>query len=184
MAAAAEILTIGHSNHTIERFVELLLGRRVTAVADVRSAPYSRRHPQFNREALATDLAAAGIAYSYLGKELGGRRGMAYSQVAETADFRAGIERLIAGAARYRIAVMCAEREPLECHRGLLVAPALEKAGAHVSHILADGTGEGHAQAMDRLMQRFELADGDMFRSREELVEEALRKQRARLGAE
>ena len=73
MATQLEVLTIGHSNHTIERFMELLRQHHVTAVADVRSAPYSHMHVQFNRKALASALKQEGIAYSFLGKELGGR---------------------------------------------------------------------------------------------------------------
>src|ERR1035441_6180552 len=71
MATHHKVLTIGHSNHTIERFIELLCQHRVTAVADVRSSPYSQMHAQFNREALAAALKQEGIAYSFLGKELG-----------------------------------------------------------------------------------------------------------------
>ncbi|MGH6928536.1 MAG: DUF488 family protein [Dongiaceae bacterium] len=145
----AVVYTIGHSNHPIERFVELLRGAGITAVADVRSIPHSRRWPQFGRARLDRSLAEAGIAYVYLGAELGGRPGDSsllsdgkpdYGRMAATPAFAAGLDRVLDGAKRYRIALMCAEREPLECHRFLLVSPHLLQRGVAVRHILADGT--------------------------------------------
>src|ERR1017187_3613694 len=136
MATQRGVLTIGHSNHTIERLIELLGQHHVTAVADVRSSPYSQMNAQFNREALASALKQAAIAYSFLGKELGGRPAdktcyengrVQYRRVAATPIFRSGLDRVLAGAQSYRIAMMCAAREPLECHRTLLVTPELEK---------------------------------------------------------
>ena len=156
------VLTIGHSNHALEVFVGLLRQHRVNALADVRSAPYSRYNPQFNREPLAASLKAKGIAYVYLGRELGGRPGnrrcyddegrVLYDRVAATEPFRRGLERVVAGAARLRIALMCAEKEPLHCHRTLLVAQELGKLGVGVAHIHADGKLEPHGDAMDRLI--------------------------------
>jgi len=148
----AVVYTIGHSNYPIERFVDLLRGADITAIADVRSVPYSRRWPQFGRERLERALAEAGIAYVHLG-ELGGRPSDPalridgkpdYERMAAAPPFRAGIERVIDGAQRYRIALMCAEREPLECHRFLLVSPHLAERGVAVRHILADGMIEPH----------------------------------------
>ena len=191
MATHREVLTIGHSNHTIERFIELLCQHRVTAVADIRSSPYSQLHAQFNREALAAALKQEGIAYSFLGKELGGRPAdktcyengrVQYMRVAATPIFRSGLDRVLAGVQSYRIALMCAEREPLECHRTLLVMPELEKAGITVLHVHADGRTESHSDAMGRLLDLFRLADEDLFRSRSELIEEACYRQQERVG--
>src|SRR5438046_1660654 len=101
--APREILTIGHSNHPIERFVDLLRRNGVTAVADVRSSPFSRHNPQFNKEVLQGVLKDAGIAYLYMGKELGGRSTdqtcyehgrIQYDRVARTETFQGGIERV------------------------------------------------------------------------------------------
>src|SRR5262245_25862717 len=120
-----ELFTIGHSNHPIERFVALLQQHTIAAVADVRSVPYSRRHPQFSREALARSLAAAGIDYLFLGDALGARPkdpacfvdGRAdYDRIAARPEFAAGFARVRAEAGRARVALMCAEREPLDCH--------------------------------------------------------------------
>jgi uncharacterized protein (DUF488 family) len=147
------VYSIGHSNHPIERFLELLRSADITAVADVRSVPFSRHWPQFGRTRLQPALAHAGIAYVYLGAELGGRpddpallsNGRPdYDRMAATPNFRSGLDRVVDGARRYRIALMCAEREPLECHRFMLVSPHLVARGVTMRHILADGTIEPH----------------------------------------
>ncbi|HEX3847398.1 MAG TPA: DUF488 domain-containing protein [Steroidobacteraceae bacterium] len=173
-AAQAEILTIGHSTHGAEKFIELLRAHAVTALADVRSTPYSRRHPQFNRERLRDTLKAAGIEYVFLGKELGARSEddacyeddqVQYDVLAKTPAFTSGIQRLIEGSRKYRIATMCAEHEPLNCHRTILVARHLVRAGACVSHILRDGSIEPHTVTLARLVQGLRLtpADPDLF---------------------
>ena len=191
MAPQLEVLTVGHSNHTIERFIELLHLHRVTAVADLRSAPYSQMHTQFNREPVTAALKREGITYSFLGRELGGRPAdktcyengrVQYWKVAATPIFRSGTNRVLAGATNYRIALMCAEREPLECHRALLVAPELEKAGISVLHVHADGTIESHPDAMSRLLDLYRLPEEDLFRSRSELIEEACYRQQERVA--
>jgi uncharacterized protein (DUF488 family) len=166
------LYTIGHSNHPIESFLALLAGAGITALADVRSAPYSRRLPQFGREALRRSLTEAGIAYVFLGDKLGARPadpacyrdGVAdYGLIAATPGFAEGIGRLLDGARRHRICVMCAEKEPLDCHRTILVARALRARGARIRHILADGTIE-EAEATDRRLLAATGQDtGDLF---------------------
>jgi uncharacterized protein (DUF488 family) len=159
--AAFDLFTIGHSNHPIERFLDLVRGADVTAIADVRSTPASRRYPWFNKARLAPLLEAAGIAYVPLGDALGGRPrdpglyrdGVAdYAAMARTDEFRAGLDRVAEGARAYRVCLMCAEREPLDCHRCLLVAPALAARGLAIGHILADGRIEPHADTETRLL--------------------------------
>lgn len=185
------VLTIGHSNHPLEAFMELLSRHRVTALADVRSAPYSRFNPHFNREPLAASLKARGIRYVYLGRELGGRSDdpddyedghIRYDRLARTDRFKDGIGRVARGAAEHRIALMCAEKEPLDCHRTLLVGRALDGRGVKVEHILADGRLEPHADTMDRLIAGFDRrqTEGDMFR--EEFIEEAILRRTKRVG--
>src|SRR5262249_41428616 len=128
---------------------------------DVRSIPYSRRWPQFGRAALERSLGEAGIAYVFLGAELGGKRDdpallsegrVDYDRVAATASFRAGLDRVEEAARRHRIALMCAEREPLDCHRFLLVARRLHERDVPIQHILADGTIERHEATERRLL--------------------------------
>ena len=193
MTAAADILTIGHSNHAVANFLALLRQHAVSAVADVRSAPYSRFNPQFNRETLRRGLTDADIAYVYLGRELGGRSDdpacyrdgrICYDRVAETQNFKDGLRRPETGMEEHRIALMCAEKEPLYCHRTLLVSQALDIDGVSVSHIHADGRLETHAGAMDRLLAAVRLpAEGDLLeQSRADLVAAAIRWQTARVG--
>lgn len=139
------ILTIGHSNLPLERFLALLRERSVTLVVDVRSAPYSRHAPQFNREALAAALVRAGIEYLYLGRELGGKREppLSFDRVARLPEFRQGIEQLAGLAAERIVAVVCGEENPARCHRRSLVTPALVRLGVEVRHIRADGRVQG-----------------------------------------
>jgi uncharacterized protein (DUF488 family) len=186
------IYTIGHSKHPIDRFVALLQPHGIDALADVRSTPYSRFNPQFNREKLQASLAAAGIRYVFLGEELGARSKdascydeegrVSYAKLARSAPFRAGIERLLTGMQQHRIAIMCAEREPLDCHRTILVSRELEKAGVPVTHILQDGSLEPHRQTMTRLASDLELASTDLFRTPDELIEDAYEKQGSRIA--
>lgn len=167
-----DILTIGHSTHPWEAFLALLRSANVTAIADVRSAPYSRRAPQFSRDALMAALRAAGIAYVHLGKELGGRPTdralyrdgvVDYERVAATADFARGLDRVMAGSRTHRVALMCAEREPLDCHRCLLVSRRLRERGATVGHILADGSIQPHSEIEARLLTIAKADGDDMF---------------------
>ena len=179
------IYTIGHSNHPIEKFVSLLQAHDVTAVADVRSAPYSRRNPQFNRDALNATLRERSIAYVFLGKELGARSNdqacyvngrVQYELLAGTPLFQSGIARLIDGSSRKQIALMCAEKDPLNCHRTVLVARELVKSGLEVSHILDAGELETHDDAMKRLIGQLGLPGCDqpgLFGTYEDSVADA-----------
>lgn len=179
------VYTIGHSTHPIDPFIRLLTNNAITAVADVRSTPYSRLNPQFNREPLRDALSEAGIGYVFLGEELGARSKdrscyrngkVDYELLARTARFRAGLERVIAGARTHRVALMCAEKDPLDCHRTILVARNLVELGVPVVHILSDGTLEGHDEAVGRLMQMLRIDENDLFRPREDAIREAYRR--------
>jgi uncharacterized protein (DUF488 family) len=188
-----ELFTIGHSTHSWEKFLELLRQHRIDAVADVRSSPYSQFNPQFNREPLQLALRQAGISYVFLGEELGARRSepecyingrVDYSLIARTPSFIRGLDRLVQGAAKMRIAIMCAEKDPLDCHRCILVSPILKEKGINVQHIHDDGTLESQEQAEGRLAQRFKLAERDFFRSPGEIVAEAYRLQGEKIAYE
>jgi uncharacterized protein (DUF488 family) len=185
------VFTIGHSTHSSAAFLALLREQGVEAVADVRSSPFSRFNPQFNREPLEQFLKTNGIRYVFLGKELGARSEdhscylhgrVQYERLAQTPVFQSGLDRVLQGAGRYRIALMCAEKEPLECHRTLLVAKALAEHGQPVLHIHADGHLETHEAAMERLLDVTGVAKGDLFRSREQLIAEALGLQEQRVA--
>lgn len=185
------ILTIGHSTHEFEVFVGLLKEHGVTALGDVRSSPYSRMYPQYGREALEKALKKQGIGYVFLGRDLGARSDdtacyvdgkVQYGRIAQTEKFRQAIQRVTLGAQRHRIALMCAEKDPLECHRTLLVAAAIARLGFEVGHILADGSIESHENAMSRLLAEEKLPLKDLYRTREELIEEASRKREAKVA--
>lgn len=179
-----EVLTVGHSTHSWERFVALLLNSNVTAVADVRTYPYSRRYPQFNRDDLSEGLRLDRISYVFLGKELGGRPaerrlycdGVAdYEKMAQTTEFCKGIDRIVEGSRKHRIALMCSERDPLDCHRCLLVGRALAKRGIRVSHILGAGDVVSHAEIEDRLLKLSGGTTDDLFVPRAEQLSAAYR---------
>ena len=181
-----ELFTIGHSTHSWEKFPELLRQHRIEAVADVRSSPYSRRNPQFNRETFQAALRQQGIAYIFLGEELGARRlepecyvnGRAdYAHIARTPAFARGLDRLGQDAARMRIAMMCAEKDPLDCHRCILVSPRLKERGISVQHIRDDGTLESQEEVERRLAQKFNLTKRELFQSDVEILAEAYRRQ-------
>ncbi len=175
------IFTIGHSLHPRGKFLSLLRAHAVTLLVDVRSVPFSRRAPHFSRHALEEWLPAAGIACRFFGDALGGRRGRDLLLRAEAPDFRAAIEELAGLAARQRSAIMCAEADPMNCHRAHLVAPALVAAGVAVRHILADASSITHRALEDRLLVEAGLADGDLFLvGREERLAQARRRLFAR----
>jgi uncharacterized protein (DUF488 family) len=157
---AAEILTVGHSIHPIERFLVLLTAARIEAVADVRRFPASRRNPQFGAGALRDSLRGGGIDYVPFGDSLGGRRGRpgrgdrgaprspagpfaAYARHMGSEEFAAGLTGLEALARARRTALMCAEAEWRRCHRRL-IADSLAARGWLVVHLLADGRAEEH----------------------------------------
>jgi uncharacterized protein (DUF488 family) len=168
---AFDLLTIGHSNIPPERFIAMLRGAGVETVADVRSVPASRFCPWFSAKGLAALLAEAAVNYLFCGDELGGRPrdpslycdGVAdYEAMVQRPDFQAGLDRLLAGSRKQRLCLMCSEREPLDCHRCLLVARALAARGVTIGHILHDGGIEPHAATERRLL---DLAgeDSDLF---------------------
>jgi uncharacterized protein (DUF488 family) len=149
VTGSLRLLTIGHSNHSMERFLELLRLHAVQVVADVRSSPYSKYTTQFDREALLEALRPAGFQYVYLGSELGGRpRGdhyydaaghVLYAKVVESPGFQAGLARLVEGLRQYAVAALCAEEDPAGCHRRLMVGRVLGERGVAVDHIRGDG---------------------------------------------
>jgi uncharacterized protein (DUF488 family) len=156
------VFTVGHSTLPLSRFMALLSQNQIEVLADVRSYPYSRRSPQFQGAALKARLKEGGIRYVFLGKELGGRPDdpeyyepdgrVSYARLARRASFEEGIARLETGVARYRVAIMCSEEDPSECHRHLLIGRVLLSDGLGITHIRATGT-------LERLSGQPALAD-------------------------
>jgi uncharacterized protein (DUF488 family) len=180
------VYTIGHSNGTAEHLLAMLDQHGITAIADVRSQPYSRFNPQFNREALASALKNSGRDYVFLGQELGARsedrscyrEGRAqYALIAQTPLFERGIERLLAGMEKSRVAILCAEKEPLGCHRSILIARYLHERGIGVRHILEDGSLEDHEASLLRLLALHGMQENNLFQTRDELIAVAYEKQ-------
>lgn len=150
MSEAPLIYTVGHSDHDLAAFIALLRRHGITLVVDVRSQPYSRWTPQFNRETLARDLDDAGIAYQFMGDALGGRPADPdlydpgqerpdYQRVEQTDVYQAGIDRLLELARTERVAVMCSEGDHRRCHRHLLITQTLLGRGVRVLHVQPDG---------------------------------------------
>lgn len=188
----ADIFTIGHSTHATEDFIALLSQHSIDVVADVRSMPYSRFTPQFNRESLRQTLREAGMTYVFMGQEFGARSDniacydngrVQYEKLAATSEFQSGIQRIQSGlASEHRIALMCAEKDPLDCHRTILVADRLVAAGMAVTHILANGMLETQAEAVNRLISKFNLRSDDLFLSRDDVCQKALKLQEERIA--
>jgi uncharacterized protein (DUF488 family) len=156
-----DLLSVGHSDIAADRFIAVLRAAGIDAVADVRSTPFSRFCPWFSRKPLEARLVQEGMAYLPFGEALGGRprdprlfcEGIAdYEAMARHGEFQAGLDRLQAEAKRASICMMCAEREPLDCHRCLLAARALAGRGLAVGHILHDGVVEPHPATEQRLL--------------------------------
>jgi uncharacterized protein (DUF488 family) len=166
------IKTIGHSNHPIEKFVDLLVRGGVALLVDVRSMPYSRRFPQFSRERLQKSLADAGIDYVWQGEALGGMaKGIRnYAEAAARPEFRQALDHVIETANETTLCLMCAEKEPMECHRTVLVSRHLAERGAAIEHLLADGTVRPHAQIEEALLAK---AGDDLFDDRATLLAQA-----------
>jgi uncharacterized protein (DUF488 family) len=156
----------------MERFVELLRMHGVSAVADVRSSPYSQFNPHFNREQLQPVLKRAGMDYVYLGEELGARRaepecyvdGKArYDLICKTPRFRDGLQRVKAGGEQHRLTLMCAEKDPLTCHRAILVCRHLRSCAIPISHILHNGELETTAAMEQRLLIEAGCGEANLF---------------------
>lgn len=143
------VYTIGHSNHAMETFLDLLRNQSIEVLIDTRSSPFSRYAPQFNKDSLKLAVEDAGMKYGFFGRHLGGRPDdeslydedgrVVYSEVAKTFLFNDGLERLILGMAKFRVALLCSEENPSICHRRLLVSRVLYEQGFVVYHIRGSG---------------------------------------------
>ena len=189
--ATPTLFTIGHSNLELADFLTVLSKHGVEIVCDVRSRPASSRFPQFNREPLEAGLRASNCAYEFLGEALGGRPGdpryyqrdglVDYAKRRKASDFSAGVDRVLELAQSKAIALMCAEEDPLHCHRFLMICPALLERGVMPVHIRRGGILELQREAEDRLLAVNELAaftsDSLFVAERGSALEDALRRQ-------
>jgi uncharacterized protein (DUF488 family) len=185
------LFTIGHSNHPIERLIALALQHGITAIADVRSSPYSRYNPQYNKRDLQAELLRHGIHYVFLGNELGARPDnpecyvngqVSYEKLANTVLFKQGVDRIIKGMKSYRISILCAEKDPLQCHRTILVCRQLAIQGIKIAHILETGLLEFHEEAEERLLREETHGPSELFRTRNEILSEAFYRRELKLA--
>ena len=176
------LYTVGHSTHTADKLIALLKKHQIDAIVDVRSYPYSRINPQFNREAFSELLKEHDIIYVFLGKELGARPEdpnsyidgkVQFDLLAQTEYFIDGINRILHGMDNYRIALMCAEKDPLTCHRTILVCRHLVYRGINIKHILENGSLETQDEALLRLLDELGLEARELFRTENEIIDEA-----------
>jgi uncharacterized protein (DUF488 family) len=164
-----QIFTIGHSNHSWESFLGLLRENAITVVVDVRSSPYSRYTPHFNKEPLSLALPPEGVGYLFLGDRLGGHPEAAefydldgrvcYDRLADSIDFKKGIDQLLKHMPSCRMALLCGEEDPAHCHRRLLIARVLRRSGIDVWHIRGDGQvqTEEELRALEKMSQNRQM---------------------------
>lgn len=176
---ATTVYTIGHSARPIDALIEALAASRIEILVDVRAFPRSRRHPRFNRDALEAALASRGVGYSWRGKALGGFRKprpnsrhvalrepgfRGFADYMETDAFVDALAELLKLAQSERLVIMCAERDPFECHR-MLIADAVLVRGARVIHLIdRDEQREGRLSALARVDGEALIYDGGQRR--------------------
>ena len=188
---AGSIFTIGHSNLELEDFLAVLRQNGVQIICDVRSHPGSYRFPQFNREPLEAGLNSCDMRYEFLGESLGGRPSdprayhedgrVDYAARRRAPDFVEGVDRAVTLSRDHAVALMCAEEDPLHCHRFLMICPALLERGVTPVHIRRGGALESQREAEDRLLALNDLSaftsDSLFALERNSALEEALRRQ-------
>lgn len=176
------IYTIGYSPHILDSFLQVIKNHNITAVADVRSSPYSQFKPEFNKDILSEFLNKNGIAYVFMGDLCGARvedqscyvnGKVDYALVAESPKFKEGLERIINGMEKFRISLMCAEKDPITCHRTILICRNLASRGISIKHLLSNGRTEDHKESEQRLLKLFKLNHPDMFRSEQQRLNDA-----------
>ena len=189
--STAKIYTIGHSNHLLENFLNLLKTTKINMIVDVRSAPFSKMYPHFNRDTLESVLKDNEIGYLFMGDLIGGRSRtrsdyedgkVVYARLAAKDEYQATIKRVMDGSLKFQIALICSEKEPLDCHRTLLVSQSLTEHGAQVAHIHADGKIEAHSDALNRLLRNYNLDAPDLFGADADRLQEALLKQEKKIA--
>jgi len=185
------IYTIGYAEYAIKSFIASLKKFNITAIADVRSQPYSRFKPEFNRENLKKTLMNNRIEYVFLGENIGARikapecykNGQAnYELISEHPLFQEGINRLLKGMIKYSIALMCAEKDPINCHRMILICKQLKKYKVQICHIIDSDTFENHEETEFRLMKLFHLEQPGLFMKDSERLEEAYHRQAEKIA--
>lgn len=181
-----EIYTIGYSGFTQETFLLALKYFRIPAVADVRSVPFSKRNPEFNKEVIKACLLANGIEYVFLGDLCGARMSdpkfftngkVDFNLVANCYSFKKGLDRIKNGMAQHSIAIMCAEKDPITCHRMILICRNLKSSKLTIFHILSQTVLESNNDSESRLLAKYRLTRQNLYLSEEEILNIAYNKQ-------
>ena len=182
------LYTIGHSNHTIKYFIDLLKRYKIGIVVDVRSVPYSRYCSQFDKNILSAALKESNIQYVFLGKELGARPDepacyedgcVNFKWIARRKEFKDGVQRFLTSIEKYYVALMCTEKEPLECHRTILICRNLKEYNLCIKHIMEDGKIEDHHDTERRLVKMLKI-EPTLFepeKTESDLIEQAYNQQ-------
>lgn len=197
------VFTIGCSTNSLDNFLKLLKMNKINCLVDVRSTPFSKYTNQFNKEVIMKFLNENNILYIWMGKEFGARRNnrnlyssqgyLDFEKVRKDEDFLFGIKRIKKGIAKgYNISLMCTEKDPIDCHRAILVAKGLEDNDIEVSHILQNGQLCSQQKLEERLLNmyfkdrnqiNFDMLLGSSLTDKE-MIEEAYRKRNRKIGYE
>lgn len=186
-----EVFTIGYGNRSFEQFRSLLRECSISAIADVRSYPFSKSNPEFTLDSLRESLKRDGISYVFMGQQLGARTKeshcylggkVQYDLLASLPSFQVGLDRIESGRLRHSICLLCAEIDPLQCHRCILVARHLAGRGIPVRHIIEGGTIENHQETIDRLLRTLRAEDAWKSSTYEARIEMAYRIQGDRIA--
>jgi uncharacterized protein (DUF488 family) len=192
MNAQNTIYTVGHSNYEDTEFLKLLSTHEIEVIVDVRQHPYSKYVSHFNKDSIEQSLSKANIKYIFMGKLLGARpqdttcytnNSVDFKKLAKTSFFKEGINRLLNGSKKFRIALMCAEKDPVTCHRNILICRELKRYDVRILHILTDSTIEENEITEKRLLMLHKLQNDELFRSYEERLEEAYNNQGEKMAA-
>lgn len=188
-----ELFTIGYSPHTLDSFLGILKKYQISALADVRSSPYSQFKPEFNKDSLKDFLKEKKIAYVFLGDYCGARvedpscyvnGKVDYKLLAENQKFKEGLERIKKGMENFRIALMCTEKDPITCHRTILICRNLLSAEIKIKHILGNGKIEEHKDSEHRLMKLFNLNHPDLYLTEQQRLDDAYSRQGEKIAYE
>lgn len=185
------IYTIGHSNQTIDMFVDLLNNANIKVVVDVRSSPFSAYVSQFNRGQIEKTLSSAGMEYFYLGQALGGRSNdpqdfsqgqVQYEKLSKKPAYEYALDELTNKSKNSPTAIMCSEKDPIDCHRSLLISESLVDKDIQIKHIHSNGNIESHEKALERLLIIHKLNQADLFSTEEERLIKAIKLQEEKVA--
>ena len=187
-----EVYTIGYSSFNISNFIRILFENKIDYIVDVRSSPFSSYYSDYNKESLKVSLKQKDIGYVFLGDNLGARikaperydnYGKAvYEKISVHPIFLEGINRLKIGIEKYRISLLCAEKDPINCHRNILICKNLKSEDINIYHILPFGKIEKNDDTEKRLLKLFGLENDDMFLSYTERLENVYKLQGTKIA--